>query len=86
MMKCDMCGMMMKDENEHRMHMEMMRSMMMHMMKCCEMGMEQMHTMMGGMQGGKAGGSMQGGMSGGAMQPGMNAPNAMGGGSNKKSM
>jgi hypothetical protein len=40
MMKCEACGMMMKDENEMRMHMEMMRAMMMHMMKCMEMGME----------------------------------------------
>ncbi len=42
MMKCEMCGMMMKDENDMRMHMDMMRSMMMHMMKSMEMMMGSM--------------------------------------------
>lgn len=40
MMKCETCGMMMKDENEMRMHTEMMRAMMMHMSRAMEMGMD----------------------------------------------
>ena len=39
MMKCETCGMMCKDDAEMRMHNDMMRMMMMHMMKCMEMGM-----------------------------------------------
>lgn len=76
MMKCDMCGMMMKDENEHRMHVDMMRSMMTHMMRCMEMGMDNMGSMHGGgqqqgMGAQQSGGQPMGGMTQGQSSTGM---------------
>lgn len=75
-----MCGMMMKDENDHRMHMEMMRSMMMHMMRAMEMGMDNMPGM-GNMKGGmKTGGTMGSDSQGKGMMQGQQTTSGMGGG------
>ena len=65
MMKCDVCGMMMKDDNEARMHNEMMRAMTMHMMKAMEMGMDMGMDKMAGQ---KTGMGQQGMSSGGMSQ------------------
>ena len=63
MMKCDVCGMMMKDDNEARMHNEMMRAMTMHMMKSMEMGMDMGMDKMAGQKMGQGQAMSSGGMS-----------------------